>query len=1298
MSLFFSKLFRLFVVVSFLALAAVYFLPSIANTEWGRQRIVNLINRSIPGNIEIRRLELNWGKGQVIEGLLLKDPEGHSILEIDKFSTDATLIQLIRKETHLGFTQVQELNAAVITDEHGLTNIQRALGISPSPDTPRLVPSTILLSDVNADLYLFSENRPLSAVINGRTKQDNLAGSFEVNIALNGLNGKDWDSLVADAYHYLSIEGSKEARIQGRIVNFPVDLIDRIAALKKPELNGFFHALLGDRLDLSIDKEPSTEGLAFNLTVQSPFMEGGMKGLINDEAFNLMQPATLHFTLNPEAINSYLSKSVELLTEAHLNLFIEEFSVPLAIFEHHQKDNNCLFGLKGKAEFSDTDLEVASIGKVTIDGIKAAIESSQCQPTIQFDVKGYAQYARQPFEFTLASKLKKPKSLSKFFVEVIENPQASFSVVHLPLKLLPFLDSQPSVIRAIGAYADIKAAVDQSHQGDLLLNLQLETPLASLEKTQLSIHPTTHLLSLVNPTTIRWKGLNNCTDTSDSVGASPCAVDVGITAFKIPLNISDAGKHLLNVSVKQVKLPNIIESHFFQFDDFNVKIEGQSLEELECQTQGKIMLLQDNGNPSPFLREPLQLTQQSTWKVDERGGVKMSAGKLLLKNSFSKIQLNGRYSYEKGLVLSEPALASYNITPEVFSLLQKQLAGTNFILQKDANLKLEIDAATIGFKSNTSPLAQLRAKGALAIDQLSFQNGFNSDPTLNQIALPWTIDGELNAANINLTALASPSPQEKPGKLSVHIELERWLNGEGNFDLSHSKAEIQADITNLSTSASSVMLTSYNLTPLLGPVLDVTLQTLFDLDHEVPGYWTMNLDSSKFHASARFKIADELTLYDPVKPINFRWTLSPKGFEHLKYLLSWDEDRELDSSATLTGNVTDIQIPLKDPSDWIKRSFFDMNFHTDDIVWKGYRDFPIRLEGHISTEKLNDSLDAEVQVHTTSAPPSTIKGKIWELLTPSGTLKNWKEMHLDLLLKSKHLSPSFLQALLFLSDKTKLQLKAILGDLFAIRGELHLEKLSGPTSLSINGSKGTANLEGNIASGVLTLNSPLRCAITMTPLLSQVLFSNNLPLLNSGISGEHPIEITIDPDKFSLPLIPFEINKLSINKGVLNLGKMLFKNEGSMQSVLNLISPIREQQFSIWFTPIYFRASNGLVSFERLDMLIANTYSLASWGTVNYIKDQADIFLGIPAQTLDQVFGISGLDSQYLLQVPLRVRNRKVDIDSKKLAAQITALVAQKKLGSKKDLLGGVLNLVMPDLQGTSPQPTTTPFPWTTQQ
>lgn len=119
--------FLFFFFLAILVLFAIAALPSVLSTEWGNAQLVAWVNRSIPGKLELASLSLDWQKGQVAQGIILKDPEGKTVLSIQKVEIDASLWKLIRKSTHLGLSRLEELNATLEVDEKGITNFERAL-------------------------------------------------------------------------------------------------------------------------------------------------------------------------------------------------------------------------------------------------------------------------------------------------------------------------------------------------------------------------------------------------------------------------------------------------------------------------------------------------------------------------------------------------------------------------------------------------------------------------------------------------------------------------------------------------------------------------------------------------------------------------------------------------------------------------------------------------------------------------------------------------------------------------------------------------------------------------------------------------------------------------------------------------------------------------------------------------------------------------------------------------------------------------------------------------------------------
>ena len=169
---------------------------------------------------------------------------------------------------------------------------------------------------------------------------------------------------------------------------------------------------------------------------------------------------------------------------------------------------------------------------------------------------------------------------------------------------------------------------------------------------------------------------------------------------------------------------------------------------------------------------------------------------------------------------------------------------------------------------------------------------------------------------------------------------------------------------------------------------------------------------------------------------------------------------------------------------------------------------------------------------------------------------------------------------------------------------------------------------------MVTLNKPIDGFVNLTPLFIQTYLAPNVSLLSTATGSEKPIKFSVAKEQFACPINPFNLNELTIGKGMLDLGKILFKNEGELSSILSFVHKISEPNFTLWFTPMSMSLNRGILTLKRLDLLVANSYPLSTWGTANLNKQDADLILGLSAQSLQYAFGIQGLDDQYVLQVP----------------------------------------------------------------
>jgi hypothetical protein len=130
---------------------------------------------------------------------------------------------------------------------------------------------------------------------------------------------------------------------------------------------------------------------------------------------------------------------------------------------------------------------------------------------------------------------------------------------------------------------------------------------------------------------------------------------------------------------------------------------------------------------------------------------------------------------------------------------------------------------------------------------------------------------------------------------------------------------------------------------------------------------------------------------------------------------------------------------------------------------------------------------------------------------------------------------------------------------------------------------------------------------------------------------------------------------------------------------------------NLWFTPLFFNLHEGLLETSRVDFLIDQKIHICTWGTIDYLNDQLDMFVGLPADTLQQSFGIQKLPDAYVMKIALTGTMKKPKLATHAAAAKIAALLAAQK-SSHNWLSTGVFSLF--GGIDTSVPPPNRPFPW----
>ena len=129
----------------------------------------------------------------------------------------------------------------------------------------------------------------------------------------------------------------------------------------------------------------------------------------------------------------------------------------------------------------------------------------------------------------------------------------------------------------------------------------------------------------------------------------------------------------------------------------------------------------------------------------------------------------------------------------------------------------------------------------------------------------------------------------------------------------------------------------------------------------------------------------------------------------------------------------------------------------------------------------------------------------------------------------------------------------------------------------------------------------------------------------------------------------------------------------------------------VWFTPLFFSLHDGLLTTSRIDFLIDQTIHICTWGNIDYLSDRLDMYVGLPAETLQQSFGIEQLPADYVMKIALRGTMKKPKLATHAAAAKIAALLAAQK-SSQNWLSSGILG-IFGEIDSNVPPPHR-PFPW----
>lgn len=462
------------------------------------------------------------------------------------------------------------------------------------------------------------------------------------------------------------------------------------------------------------------------------------------------------------------------------------------------------------------------------------------------------------------------------------------------------------------------------------------------------------------------------------------------------------------------------------------------------------------------------------------------------------------------------------------------------------------------------------------------------------------------------------------------------------------------------------------------------------------------IKSKNLEGQGFFQVEDDLLINKPGVPANLKLLLAPEQFQNFKRRFNRQTNIVLTSPVEVALNIDSFTLPLQDhlSPNWFQGSI------TSNVAIRslGLKDIgsgqQVLLEnivGKLESPEFSKNvaflLDGQNYDKEGKAYSFSVKG------TADDTFKNTGEINIDhLALKLDAQFQKFPVILLgqfFGVDQViAKKISVLLGDLINVELSTELKHLQGPVNANLSGPNGQISLNANVNQGILTLNKNFYSQFIPTQEFGKVILVDIFPLGEGLIGADNPFTVDIDATGFVLPIKNFDISAVKVGAAKLEFGKVRFRSDGQFGSVLSLLNNFRRDEIPVWFTPMYASMKNGVITFQRMDMLIMNTYPIATWGTVNLAAEKVNMIIGLTGKALMKGMGLQNVDKDYILQIPFKGTMENADIDKKKATAKIAALVAANH-GTEGMILGTALNIAAGGLtEEKAPAPTTQPLPW----
>lgn len=791
-----------FFLLIFLLSSLVITIPSLVSTQWGKEKLLDFLNERIPGKIEVDSLSLSWFAPQKIEGMRLHDPNAQEILRIESFLTSTSLFELFFKTDFMQHkSQLVGLNAQIRDEGNGITNFQKSLSFhSDSVGSPS--PFEIQIRDVNG--LIAPANEGFLFELNGMTHKNGIEGHFSVGAQLEGFNLKQLFQTKAP----LSGQQAEAFHLSAKIQHFPVMILDQLASLFNPQLQGVLLSTLGDQIYVEIDQHLRNEQTALNISASSPSLSVALKGTFDEGIFRLTNAGKIEFLLTPLMAQLGMTPHLEFEQPVQAKVTVDVLDIPYPF--DLQK-----FTLQSSIQAHNAPIKLVSMGKrLFIEAANGQLHYSPSneQANLNFNIlaKGLEEYLGASAEF-------KGQLQSVGRKEIV----GSFSVTSPRLNI-------PVVQIAIAKQGSKLTAPHLKYQ--LQKKLALSTNFLMVKDLQIAFDGWEQISQWKDFSTLASQGILSFDELSIQNRSNELWAT--IQNAHLPWSVSGLNNHVeLNITAKTQLVKQNIEGVLKGSIGLSNWFNDQSLNLTNADIDGQMQM---NDVPVAFLEtwlEPLDVETLFGPTLDltlaARGSLNTqndSLGSMNLRIHAKEIDGNISLDLGKTLSLLRPASLRLKFTPEAFEMLSTHLIEKPELeLIENAYLSLNIRNFSISRKDFNWKKATLDVD--VLVDAIHMKDAFSNE------AWVWkNLQGSVSTHDLGRQiSFKLESRADQKGKIDLLGQAEDFWTDKGLLNFNGMTLMLRGEARHFPASAISRLVTKDPSIPkkieaLFGSMINTTFQ------------------------------------------------------------------------------------------------------------------------------------------------------------------------------------------------------------------------------------------------------------------------------------------------------------------------------------------------------------------------------------------------------------------------------------------------------------------------------------------